>query len=202
MSTSLIMVPGSLAQTAGGLANNPHKMAMALRNAELMCIVDCSGSMLAQDAGSNGDSQRHVEAQKALTTLQERFPGRIAIGAFNSMAIGLVPSGLLPNPDGTTPLYEALLDFYPKAIALEMKVVLLSDGEPDDGPRCIALAQQYKYPIYCIYCGPWGDTHGGKEFLRRLAKESGGEFDHVTLKNIKLLEQKIAGYLMATKKEE
>jgi hypothetical protein len=87
--------------------------------------------------------------------------------------------------------------FYPKVIAAKMKFVIITDGEPDDENKCLQLARKHKYPIYCIYTGPISDTYRGREFLERLAKESGGEFDFVSLNNIKLLAGKIAGYLTA-----
>jgi hypothetical protein len=168
---------GSLADAAGGVNTNPHKMAMALRNAELLILVDCSGSMATADAGDHEDQPRHEAAQECLDILQERFPGKVAIGAFNSASHGLVHTGILPDPAGGTPLHLGMDFFYPKVIAAKMKFVI--------------------YPIYCIYTGPISDTYRGREFLERLAKESGGEFDFVSLNNIKLLAGKIAGYLTA-----
>jgi hypothetical protein len=129
--------------------------------------------------------------------LQERFPGKVAIGAFNSASHGLVHTGILPDPAGGTPLHLGMDFFYPKVIAAKMKFVIITDGEPDDENKCLQLARKHKYPIYCIYTGPISDTYRGREFLERLAKESGGEFDFVSLNNIKLLAGKIAGYLTA-----
>jgi len=190
---------GSLADQAGGLVANPQKVAAALRDAELMTVIDCSGSMSAEDAGPNEDQQRHEAAQECLDILQEKFPGKIAVGAFNGLSHGLVHTGILPDPAGNTPMYDAMDFFYPKAITTKMKFVLISDGEPDagQGPKCISLARRYQYPIYAIYVGPPSNSLGGQEFLRRLAEASGGKFDHITLDNIKLLTDKIAGYLMA-----
>lgn len=189
---------GSLADAAGGVNANPHKMAMALKNAELLVLVDCSGSMSTMDAGQNEDQQRHEAAQECLDILQEKFPGKIAVGAFNSESHGLVHTGILPPPAGGTPLHLALDFFYPKVIATKMKFVLITDGEPDDENKCIQLARMHKYPIYCIYTGPISNQYRGRDFLERLAKESGGQFDYVSLNHIKLLVGKIAGYLTAS----
>ena len=155
MSKALVPIKkGSLADVAGGVNTNPHKMAMALKNAELMILVDCSSSMLTKDAGDHEDQARHEAAQECLDILQERFPGKIAVGAFSSESHGLVHTGVLPEPAGSTPLHLALDFFYPKVIATKMKFVVISDGEPDDPTMCIRLAQKEKYPIYCIMWGP------------------------------------------------
>ena len=193
---------GSLADVAGGVTTNPHKMAMALRNSELMILVDCSSSMLTQDAGDHEDQARSEAAQECLDILQERFPGKVAVGAFSSESHGLVHTGVLPKPAGSTPLHTALDFFYPTVITTGMKFVVVSDGEPDDPSMCIRLAQKEKYPIYCIYVGPVSNNYRGREFMERLASESGGEFDFVSLKNILLLVGKISGYLTAPKAEK
>lgn len=187
--------PGSLAEIAGGITANPHKMAMALKNADLLVLVDCSSSMSQRDAGPNADQVRHDAAQECLDILQNEFPGRIAVGAFNSESHGLIHTGVLPKPAGSTPLSLALDFFFPKVKAMGMKFVVISDGEPDDPAKCISIGKREAYPTYCIFVGDRNDPARGQDFLRRLSEVTGGTFDHVTLDNIKLLTQKIAGYL-------
>jgi hypothetical protein len=166
--------------------------------------------MAAEDAGMDQDESRHGAAQKSLDRLQDGFPGQIAVVAFNEpIAVvafnepsgpraALVPTGVLPEPAGGTPIFHAMEEFYQKAMVAKVKFVLISDGEPtDDKNGCIELARQYQYPIYAIYVGPVDNSGGGKDFMERLAKESGGEFDFVHTSKMHLLEQKLAGYLTA-----
>jgi hypothetical protein len=191
-------MPGSIIEKAGGLVATPQNIALALVEATMICVVDVSGSMETADAGKEMNMPRHEAAQNALTRLQERHPGQIAIGAFSSGSIGLVPNGKLPAPNGCTPLHGAMQFFYPTAIQTGKKFVIISDGEPtDDGNKAVEMARYHKYPIYAIYVGNRDDMAGGKAFMRRLADASGGKFDFIDLEDIFLLEQKIAGYLSA-----
>ncbi len=191
--------PGSLVDEAGGTSAGPQEVALALMKAQMIVLCDISGSMSGRDAGDpEEDAQlktRHEAAQEALDALQERNPGQIAVAAFNDAGTGLVPSGVLPEPSGGTPLLSALNNIYPKAIVGDKKFVVISDGQPtDDADGCIELAKDKGYPIYCIYVGPSGDE-GGRDFMEKLAATSGGSFDFIHLSKIYLLEQKIAGYL-------
>jgi hypothetical protein len=198
MSNSLVPYKkGSLVDVAGGTITNTQKMAMALAGAQLLILVDCSGSMTAKDAGTNGNQKRHTAAQEVLDILQEEYPGHIAVAAFNSLSHGLVHTGILPSPDGGTPLAEALDFFYPKLKVWKKKFVVVSDGEPNDPNKALMVARKEAYPTYGIYVGDMNNSAGGVEFMRKLAEVTGGKFDHVSLENIKLLTSMIKGYLEA-----
>ena len=187
---------GSLTEVSGGLVARPSTIALALMNAEAMVLVDCSGSMGAEDAGPDSNRARYQMAQEALDNLQQAFPGKIAIVAFAGDQAGLVPDGVLPTPMGDTPMFRAMQEYYPKAISMKQKFVLISDGEPtDNASGCIELARQYQYPIHAIFVGSGRDINGGREFMQRLASISGGEFDFVHVQKIHLLEKHIAGLL-------
>ncbi len=191
--------PGSLVDEAGGTSAGAQAVALVLMKTRMIVLCDISGSMSQKDAGDEEIEKlmsRHEAAQKALDSLQEQNPGKIAVAAFNDSGTGLVPSGQLPPPAGGTPLFSALKNIYPKAIVGDKKFVVISDGEPtDDKEGCIELAKEKKHPINCIYVGPSGDITGGRDFMEKLATASGGTFDFVHLSQIYLLEQKIAGYL-------
>lgn len=191
--------PGSLVDEAGGTSAGPQAVALVLMKTQMIVLCDISSSMRQKDAGDEEVEQlksRHEAAQEALDALQEKNPGQVAVAAFNDSGTGLVPSGKLPEPEGGTPMFAALTDIYPKAIAGKKKFVVISDGEPtDDEQGCLDLAKENAYPIYCIYVGPSGDITGGRDFMEKLAAASGGSFDFVHLTQIHMLEQKIAGYL-------
>jgi hypothetical protein len=189
---------GSLIEVAGGLDASPQAVAMALLGAKMIAVVDCSGSMSTRDAGPNADQERHETAQNCLSNLQQKFPGKIAIGAFNSDSHGLVPTGQLPPAAGGTPMFAAMSFFYPKAAQHGIKFCIISDGEPTDNKSgCIEMARQTKHPIYAIYTGPDGNQAGGKDFMRQLADQSGGQFDFVHLSKLHLLESNLTKYLTA-----
>jgi len=191
--------PGSLVDEAGGASAGAQSVALVLMKSQMLVLCDISSSMSNKDAGDEEHEKlttRAEAAQSALDNLQEKNPGQIAVAAFSSNGVGLVPSGQLPKPEGGTPLFKALTDIYPKVMIGNKKFVVISDGEPtDNGPGCIELAKEKAYPIYCIYVGPSSDISGGRVFMESLAAASGGSFDFIHLTQIGLLESKIAGYL-------
>ncbi len=102
----------------------------------------------------------------------------------------------LPAAGGGTPLAEAL------ALALtdrSRRIIVLSDGEPDDASRALAEADKLKAAgvrLSAIYIGPEGGS--GYDFLRRLTARCGGQMTNVDLLTngeARQIEVKIAGLL-------
>jgi hypothetical protein len=168
---------GSLISVTNG---DPMKMGLALMNAKAVAICDISGSMAAKDSGENENSVRADVLQEVLDDLQDKYPGELVIYGFNSENIGILPSGILPPPDGTTPTHLALNNIYRKAADLEQEVILLSDGLPDQAEPCYDIAEEVGWPINTFYVGPYGER-GGRDFMERLAEISGGVHNSVSL---------------------
>lgn len=55
-----------------------------------------------------------------------------------------------------------------------MKFILVSDGDPDDRPGALTIAQTFKNHIDVIYVGPENNP-SGRDFLYRLAQSTGGK---------------------------
>jgi Mg-chelatase subunit ChlD len=171
------LVPGSLSALA---AQNAHSLAEAFVNARVVVIADVSGSMHARDA--RGGQRRYEVAQTELTALQREYPGQIAVVAFADYP-QFCPTGILPPPDGSTNL-RAALRFAKVADVPGIRVILISDGLPDDAAGALAVARTYTQRIDVIYVGHEDGT--GREFLARLAQAAGGTF-HVNARATNLL---------------
>lgn len=162
------LVRGSLGDLAqrGGIS-----IAESFLSADAIVVVDISGSMESEDG--RGGQSRYAVACQELATLQERNPGKVAVVAFSDRA-QFVPGGRPPSV-GTlgagTDMAEALR-FVKVADGL-VGIVLVSDGEPNDESGTLTVARGFKSRISTIFVGPEGGY--GQEFLRRLAKASGGQ---------------------------
>lgn len=161
------VVSGSLADQAR--ANNTS-IAESFLNADLVVIVDTSGSMGATD--SRGGHSRYDVACTELADLQQGMPGKVAVIAFSSDTI-FVPGGVPPYLGGSTNLAGAL-QFARVADTPGMRFVVISDGQPDDSSAALAEASKYTNRIDTIYVGPETDRLSRK-FLEQLAKASGGQ---------------------------
>ena len=164
---SLTIVPGSLADAA---AKSGGSLAESFVDAEIIDIVDCSGSMACCDSRDN--RSRYNVACQELAALQARRPGKHAIISFSSYP-QFRPGGHLPDPSGGTDLAGAL-KFARLADLDGMQFFVISDGRPDNEHDALAEAKKYKARISCIYVGPEGGN--GQRFLEQLANASGGQF--------------------------
>ena len=75
-------------------------------------------------------------------------------------------------PSGGTAM-ERLLELVKPFDGTGMKFVLISDGEPYSEEATLAVASELTTPIDTIFIGDDSDF-GGADFMRRLAKASGG----------------------------
>lgn len=175
------IVTGSL----GAIARQENKsLAEAFVNADLVVIIDTSGSMSTHD--SRGGKSRYEVACMELGTIQNRYPGKIAVLAFSDNVM-FCPSGMPTYFGGNTDMAKAL-QFAKVADVPGMQFILISDGEPNDEQETLAVATTYKNKISTIYVGP-EDRPAGRDFLQRLAAATGGQT--VTADRANLLADKI-----------
>lgn len=141
---------------------------------ESFLLLDCSGSMA-----------EYVEPGRAKIDALRDIVGalRTRIGftevCFPSSGRKESIAGDIPDPEGSTPLHEALLT---ARLRGAKHVVLVSDGMPDNTNSALTEAQQLKdrgVKIDVFYVGP--RPHPGEEFLKLLALETGGQFEATSL---------------------
>ncbi len=164
MTTAL--VPGSIGAIA---QRNGASLAETFVNADVIVIVDVSGSMDAND--SLGGRSRYEVALDELAQLQNSNPGKIAVLAFSNDTL-FVPSGQPPKLFGSTNLAGAL-KFARVADTGDIRFVVISDGQPDDANGALDEARKFKGRIDVVYVGP-EDYPTGRNFLKRLAQAKGG----------------------------
>ena len=161
---------------AGSQLDNAQKkgisVAKSFLDAEIVIIFDNSGSMMATDAP--GGMSRKDYAQKQMTTIQGKNPGKVALICFADRT-EYAPSGSIINVGGTTDLAGAL-KFARVADDCGLKILVISDGEPNNSQAALDVAKTYKTKIDALYCGSEGNWSGGREFLQRLTDATGGDF--------------------------
>jgi hypothetical protein len=159
------MVAGSLGAVARKQGNS---IAMGFMNVKAFVMVDVSSSMDVCDAG-NGKSRYDVACDE-LAKLQNENPGEIAVGAFSNRA-DFCPSGVPIHAGGMTDM-AAALSMMLMADNTGIRLVLISDGEPNDEQKTLKVAGRFKSKIDTIFVG--NETGSGREFLRKLAAATGG----------------------------
>lgn len=160
------IVVGSLSAIA---EQNKASIAETFVNADVVIIVDTSGSMSACD--SRGGKSRYDVACEELRNLQASLPGKLALLSFSDDVI-FCPSGIPFNYEGGTHLDKAL-KFAKIADVKGIRFIVISDGEPHNEQAALDVAKTFKARIDCIFVGPEGGS--GQAFLNRLAKASGGQ---------------------------
>lgn len=155
-----------------------EKITKRFRNAsaEVVCLLDYSGSMT--DLVGHSGMSKHQHLVIALADVLQSNP-KVRLIAFgtnvrNGKEVWEAkdPSGL-GSPAGGTPLHKALQfarQYRPR------KTIIISDGLPDCERSAEQEADQLTGAIDTIYCGP--DGHPALQFLRKLAKDSGGTSVH------------------------
>lgn len=179
------LVKGSLGAIA---QQNNQSIAETFINADVVIIVDTSGSMAACD--SRGGQSRYDVACEELKNLQGSLPGKLALLSFSDDVL-FCPSGIPHNYEGGTKLAHAL-KFAKVADVTGMRFIVISDGQPDSEEEALKVARTYKAKIDTIYVGPEGGE--GQAFLRRLAKASGGQ--GVTAAQVKELQLTVERLLL------
>ncbi len=155
------------------IANKQNiSLAESFLSAEIIILFDNSGSMNANDAP--GNQTRLVCAEGHLTTLQGKHPGKVALVCFADR-VEYAPSGK-PVHVGIGTDLAAGLRFVQVADDCGLKIVVISDGEPNDKRDALYVAKQFKSRIDAVFVGPENDIYGGREFLQQLANATGGQF--------------------------
>lgn len=159
------MVQGSLGAVA---RKNNQSLAASFMSVKCLVMVDVSASMNSHDAG-NGQS-RYDAAIDQLKRLQNANAGEIAVCSFSNKA-EFCPSGVPVFQSGMTDLVAAL-NMMKMADGCGIKLVLISDGEPNDEDAALKLAGKFTSKIDTIFVGD--ETGAGRDFLRRLSAATGG----------------------------
>lgn len=136
------------------------------------CImVDVSSSMTTHDA--SGGISRYDAAVEQLKRLQKDLPGKIAVGWFADKA-DIAISGVPLDPHGCTNMVAALEKMKVFDGGNQVKLILISDGEPDGGTETetLNLARTFSNKIDTIFVG--NEMSAGATFLKELAAATGG----------------------------
>lgn len=143
----------------------------------LVVLADCSASMR-EEVGS----LRKIDIlRKALAQL----PSEARLVAFNSVAEVVEK---VPEPCGSTALHRALVlvqQLQPK------RLVIISDGHPDDPQAALAEARRLNCAIDVIYCGSEGDV-AAIQFMKMLVKTAPrGQLTIGNFKEVKALTETV-----------
>lgn len=136
---------------------------------EVMVICDGSGSMMSGD--SRHGHSRFETLEEEVRRIQEQNPGKIAIVSFSDTVMW--------NPDGNPYYYGgmtnmvAALEFARKVDGAGVRIILISDGEPDSKSETLRVAKTFQTKIDTIFVGAEDDTRG-RNFLSDLAEATGG----------------------------
>lgn len=144
-------------------------LAESFLSAEIVVVVDTSASMGQHDAP--GGFSRYDAACNQLATIQGNNPGKVAVISFSSWPV-FCPHGTPDNLNGSTDMVAAL-QFVKPVDGTDTKIVLVSDGEPDQADETLKLAKTFQTAIDVIYIGREGGY--GYQFLQQLAKLTGGK---------------------------
>lgn len=162
---------------------------------ETFLLIDCSYSMNETIAVPYGRTTTKMDALRQVVE-QLRLEGvvrpMVGFGLMGNGHDGVGFIEYIPQPQGGTPLAEGI-DFSTSAGATHLIVV--SDGEPNDGPRALGAAKRFGGKIDVFYCGSLPSR--GEEFLRSLAAQSGGQCENVSLGVPKQLTSALKGLLGA-----
>lgn len=186
MSTQLVY--GSLQDVA---QRSNRSVAETFLSVGALVMVDTSGSMEVNDC--QGNRQRYDMACEQLIRLQRELPGKVGVISWSSSVVfcsGGVPSFLREGTD-----LAGVLRFVKPADGTSIKLILISDGEPDNEQDALRIAKQFKSKLSTIYVGP--ETGYGRDFLRRLADATGGQAVSQSVKDIANLKQTVTKLLTA-----
>jgi Mg-chelatase subunit ChlD len=163
------IIKGSLSAIA---AKNNVSLAETFMNCDVLLLVDMSSSMGTDDAP--GGIERYEAAERDVIRLQETHQGKVAVVVFANYPL-FCPSGKPERLGGGTQLANAL-EFIKPIDDTGVKIVLISDGEPFDPEKCLKVARTFRTKIDVVFVGNTEDKFGGKQFLEKLARATGGEY--------------------------
>lgn len=182
------LVRGSLKDIS---MNSGASLAETFMGVDALVLVDISASM--GDSDCQGDRRRYDVACEQLVRLQNDLPGKIGLIAWGTYPY-FCPGGLPKEPAGTTDLSSAL-DYIKPADGCGIKIIIISDGEPDDRESALRKAGKFKSKLDCIYVGP--EIGYGRLFMQELAAMSGGICASQSVKEIAQLSKTVTQLLKA-----
>jgi len=159
------LVFGSLGYLA---RNNGQSIAESFLNVDAILVIDISASMATHDCQYG--HTRYATAVTELERLQRAQPGKVAVIEFASTTL-FAPGGIPSQPSGNTNLTGAL-EYIKPADGAGIKIIINSDGDPDNEITALDVARHFKTRIDTVYIGPEGGH--GADFLRRLSAATGG----------------------------
>jgi Mg-chelatase subunit ChlD len=166
---SKALVKGSL----GAIAEQENKsLAESFLTCDTLLLADMSGSMGAKDA--QGGLTRYEAAENDVIRLQNNHEGKIALISFSDDVL-FCPNGKPYRFGGSTNLTRALKYIKP-VDNIGVKIILISDGLPNQPEKALSVAKTFKSKIDVVYVGDERDLLGGRKFLEKLAKATGGSF--------------------------
>ena len=160
-----LAVTGSLLDVAN---QSGLSIAESFMNVDAVILVDVSGSMSERDTAS-GESRYQV-ALAELEKLQSELPGKIAVCGFSDhtkFAVGGIPQ----FSQGMTDMVKAL-EFIKKVDGCGIKLILISDGEPDDSIATLKIARTFESKIDTVFVEK--ENSAGRNFLQQLSNATGG----------------------------
>jgi len=144
-------------------------LAETIMGVAALILFDNSESMTMPDCPNH--QERFSVAMRELRRLQAAIEGKIGVVQFNTMPT-FIPGGLPDDPAGSTDVASAL-EYVQKIDGCGIRIILISDGEPDNAPLAFEVAKRFTDTrIETVYIGPEGGS--GAEFLRKLSALTGG----------------------------
>lgn len=192
MANSLMAKANSLEVLAKTMGAGSLKALIKARKKNAMVMLDTSGSMADGLNGGhsfNGGPTKISELRKTVEHLKSINPD-VPMGSFAGRGARMIGEGGIPEPGGNTPMAEAIS--FAKNIGAE-HLVLVSDGEANNEWAAMEAARSFGGPIDTFFIGP--DFSRGAEFLKEIARATGGNSNVTDLSEPKLLANKIAGLL-------
>lgn len=148
---------------------NGATLAETIMNVTALILLDNSESMKALDCPNY--QERFSVAMRELRRLQAAIEGKIGVVQFNCFPT-FIAGGLPDSPYGSTDV-AAALEYVQKIDGCGIRIILISDGEPDNEPLALEVAKRFTDTrIETVYIGPEGGR--GADFLRRLSALTGG----------------------------
>jgi hypothetical protein len=170
--TDLIATQNAIEKLNKSLAKNSLDDLVKAKTQRSLLLVDCSGSMGEIVTDPNGDrSIRKIDAlRKVVDDLRKTHP--VPVAAFGVRAQGQVEVvDVVPEPQGGTPLDLAILFGRDQGAT---RLVVVTDGEPNDESSAFEAARQFGGPIDVFYVG---HHYGrGPKFAAELAAMTGGAY--------------------------
>ena len=161
------IIKGSISDIAKKKNQSP---AQSLLSCSLLVLLDVSYSMNSRDAREG--MSRHELAEEELIHLQGTNEGKIALVCFSS-SVQVCFDGRPIIANGGTNLAKGL-EQIKMVDGTGIKILVISDGQPDNEQRALEVAGTFSSPINTLHIGPETDIRG-KAFLDRLSAKSGGK---------------------------